>query len=142
MVTAGRAVYLLGDRRYELTRNTLVWLFPGQDHILLAESADYEMWIGVFKPSLLAQVCRTPQTALLREADPPGRFCRRLFDARCARLDALFQEVDSQEDMALFNAGLGYALLSAWQAYQEAEESAGGPDVHPAVRASGPPASG
>ncbi len=133
LVTAGRAVYLLGDRRYDLARNTLVWLFPDQDHILLEESADYEMWIGVFTPGLLARVCRTPETDILREPNPAGRFCRRLPEASCERLGALFLEVEQQTDMSVFNAGLGYALLSAWAAYQSAEELAAGPDVHPSV---------
>lgn len=134
LVTAGRAAYLLGDRRYDLTRDTLVWLFPGQDHILLEESEDYVMWIGVFKPALLARVCVTPASAALREPDPPGQWSRRLASEQSARLGALFQELsEARTDTARYNAGLGYALLSAWSAYHEAAEQAAGPDVHPAV---------
>ena len=134
LVTAGRAAYLLGDRRYDLTRDTLVWLFPGQDHILLDESADHAMWIGVFKPALLARACVTPFTAPLREADPPGHWNRRLASEQSARLQALLQELYAVGgDTARYNAGLGYALLSAWAAYHEAAEQAAGPDVHPAV---------
>ena len=134
LVTEGRAAYLLGDRRYDLTRDTLVWLFPGQDHILLDESADHAMWIGVFKPALTARVCQAPEAATLRQADPPGQFCRRLTSDVSARLQTLFGEIaDAQGDPARYNAGLGYALLSAWAAYQAADEPAAGPDVHPAV---------
>ena len=134
LVLAGRAAYLLGDRRYDLTRHTLVWLFPGQNHILLDESADYQMWIGVFTPRLLARVCTTRDTRMLCEEDPPGFFCRRLPEKHCSRLETLFAEVNEAEgEPARFNAGLGYALLSAWNAYGAAQESAAGPDVHPAV---------
>jgi len=134
LVTAGRAAYLLGDRRYDLTRGALVWLFPGQDHILLDESADYAMWIGVFKPALLARACVSPASAPLRESDPPGRWLRCVSLEASARLRALFEEVAAlREDAARHNAGLGYALLSAWAEYQKAEEAAAGPDVHPAV---------
>jgi len=134
LVTAGRAAYLLGDRRYDLTRDTLVWLFPSQDHILLDESVDHAMWIGVFKPALLARVCITPSSAVLREPDPPGQWSRRLAPEQSARLEALFQELsEARQDTARYNAGLGYALLSAWAAYHEAAEPAAGPDVHPAV---------
>ena len=134
LVTAGRATYLLGDRRYELTRHTLVWLFPGQDHILLDESADYAMWIGVFKPALLARVCVSPSAAALRLPNPPGSWIRRLAPAVSERLAALFREVhEAREDAPRCNAGLGYALLSAWDAYGAAAEYAAGPDVHPAV---------
>ena len=134
LVTSGRAAYLLGDRRYDLSRGSLVWLFPDQDHILLDESADYVMWIGVFTPALLARACVTPEAVPLCASDPPGHWCRRLSLEPSARLQALFGEIAGvQEDTARYNAGLGYALLSAWAAYQGAEEPAAGPDVHPAV---------
>jgi len=134
LVTAGRATYLLGDRRYDLARNTLVWLFPAQDHILLDESGDYAMWIGVFKPGLLERVCTTREAEILRETVPPGGFCRQVSEAWGERLCALFAEIKGTErDKAWLNAGLGYALLSAWTAYAAAEETAAGPDVHPAV---------
>ena len=134
LVTSGRAAYLLGDRRYDLSRGSLVWLFPSQDHILLDESADYAMWIGVFTPALLAHACVTPEAAPLCASDPPGQWCRRLSLDPSARLQALFGEIaEVQQDTARYNAGLGYALLSAWAAYLGAEEPAAGPDVHPAV---------
>src|SRR5207247_2295767 len=44
LVVRGSASYLLGERRYELTPGTLTWLFPGQDHVLVEESADHELW--------------------------------------------------------------------------------------------------
>ena len=52
LVTAGRAAYLTMGRRYDLTLGTAVWLFPDQDHVLLGESPDFEMWIVVWKPGL------------------------------------------------------------------------------------------
>src|SRR5580704_19475243 len=58
LVTAGTAKYLVGERRYDLARGTLIWLFPEQDHMLLDESADYTMWIVVIRPALLRRVCR------------------------------------------------------------------------------------
>lgn len=138
LVTAGRAAYLLGERRYDLTRNTLVWLFPGQDHVLLDRSKDHEMWIGLFKHDLLNRPDIGGQnnsgTAMLRESAPPGHFCRRLAEADGARLASLLREIHSvRSDTPWFNAGLGYVLLSAWGAYRAAEEPVAGPDVHPAV---------
>lgn len=38
LVVRGRASYLLGERRYDMTPGTLTWLFPGQDHVLVDES--------------------------------------------------------------------------------------------------------
>ena len=134
LVTGGRAAYLLGDRRYDLTAGTLVWLFPAQNHILLDESADHAAWIGVFKPRLVAEICTTSAEAVLKAADPFGHFTRKLRPGASERLQLLFLEVfGAQADTARYNAGLGYALLSAWSAYQSAEEPAVGPEVHPAV---------
>jgi len=148
LVLAGRATYLLGERTYDLRRHSQVWLFPGQNHLLIDQSADYAMWIVVFRPALLRRCCTAARAApLLRDA-PPGYFCRRLGDAAAARLGALCAELhaiegeqhsesrkggEGREDGARYNAGLAYALLSAWAAYLDADEGIAGSDVHPAV---------
>jgi len=43
IVVAGRASYALGDRRYELGADDLVWLFPAQEHQLIDRSEDFEL---------------------------------------------------------------------------------------------------
>ncbi|MBV9851547.1 MAG: helix-turn-helix transcriptional regulator [Armatimonadetes bacterium] len=134
LVTQGKAAYLLGDRRYDLRRNTLVWLFPAQEHVLLDQSPDHGMWIGVFTPSLLHRVCTTPETRALCEADPAGWYCKPLPEEDARQLEALLREIaEAREDTARHNAGLGYAVLSAWAAYGRAGDAPGGADVHPAV---------
>ena len=60
LVVRGTASYLLGDRRYALTPGTLTWLFPGQDHVLVDESSDHELWWAVFRPALVARLATTP----------------------------------------------------------------------------------
>ena len=132
LVVRGRASYLLGDRRYELTPRTLTWLFPGQDHVLVDESPDHELWWAVFRPEL---VSRAAATTPLVERDPAGQFSRRLDVRRAGRLDALLGELHDTgpADVALLNAGLPYLLLSAWQAFVESEDLVAGIDVHPAV---------
>jgi AraC-like DNA-binding protein len=133
LVVRGAASYLLDERRYELTPGTLTWLFPGQDHVLVDESPDHELWWAVFRPRL---VTRTSTTAApLLERDPSGHFSRRL-DARWVpRLGALLGELRDAEtvDDALLNAGLAYLLLVAWRAFIDSEEVVAGHDVHPAV---------
>ncbi len=135
LVRAGRAAYLLGERRYELRRGTLVWLFPEQEHLLLEQSPDHAMWIGVFQPALLEQVVAVPGGDTLRAANPPGVFCRRLPEGDADWLDALFGHVaaDLSTTPALGNAGLAYALRAAWDAYGRADDAPSGTDVHPAV---------
>ena len=134
LVTAGRAAYLLGERRYDLARNTLVWLFPGQDHVLLDRSSDHQMWVVLFKPDLLRRLGLDGQQAVLLESAPPGHHCRQASEADGMRLSLLLKEIDGvRGDTARFNASLGYALFSAWAAFLDADEPVVGPDIHPAV---------
>ena len=123
LVTQGTAAYLLGDRRYELRRHTLVWLFPDQEHALLDQSPDHAMWIGVFTPRLLRQVCTTLSTQTLCAADPDGWYCKAAGRGRRPAPGRAFggggwppRKVTSR----LHNAGLGFAALSAWAAYGRA----------------------
>ena len=135
LVVRGTASYLLGDRRYALTPGTLTWLFPGQDHVLVDESADHELWWAVFRPGLVARTATTPHARPLLEADPVGQFSRRLDSARVRRLGALFHEVHHAETMdeALVNAGLAYLLSLAWRAFLDSDDVVEGVDLHPAV---------
>ena len=136
LVVGGTASYLLANARYDLRCDTQIWFFPAQDHVLLNASPDFTMWIVVFRPALVERLCTGDETRILREPDPPGRFCRRLSRSRAAWLCALLTELadDYGADAARFNAGLAYALLSAWRAHLEAPDVRGR-DVHPAVEA-------
>jgi AraC-like DNA-binding protein len=135
LVVRGTASYLLGERRYELTAGTLTWLFPGQQHVLVDESADHALWWAVFRPSLVAWSATSRHARVLLEDDPVGRYSRRLDAQRLGRLSALCRDLcdDEARDDALFNAGLSYLLLAAWRAFVDSDDVVGGVDVHPAV---------
>jgi AraC-like DNA-binding protein len=135
LVVRGRASYLLGERRYELTAGTLTWLFPGQEHVLVDESTDHALWWAVFRPGLVARVATSAHARALLQSDPIGRYSRRLDPDRLERLGALFRELREAEavDDSLFNVGLSYLLLGAWQAFLDSGDIVGGVDVHPAV---------
>jgi len=137
LVMRGSSSYLLGERRYELTPGTLTWLFPGQDHVLVDESPDHELWWAVFRPGLLTRTATTPRTRPLLERDPIGRFSRRLDARTVTRLGTLLRELRDAEaaDDALLNAGLAYLLVFAWRAFLDSEDVVAGADVHPAVEA-------
>jgi AraC-like DNA-binding protein len=134
LVTRGTASYLLGERRYELTPGTLTWLLPGQDHVLVDESPDHELWWAVFRPRLVIKAATSPpaQHALLQR-DPLGQFSRRLEPRHVPRLGALLQELRDAEDDAVLNAGLAYLLILAWRAFLDSGDVVVGADVHPAV---------
>jgi AraC-like DNA-binding protein len=135
LVVRGTASYLLGDRRYALAPGTLTWLFPGQDHVLVDESYDHELWWAVFRPALVAQIATTRQTRPLLEEDPVGQFSRRLDFGLVRRLGALFHDVQDAEavDDVLVNTGLAYLLSFAWRAFLDSDDVVEGVDLHPAV---------
>jgi AraC-like DNA-binding protein len=133
LVTQGGGLYLLANRKYRIRRGDLLWLFPAQEHVLIEQTRDFEMWIGVFKPSAVRRIATDADAQVLRQADPAGEYCRRLSHGALARLDELFGEIVAAHDLpALFNAGLGYALLSAWRHFELAADVPVH-DVHPAV---------
>jgi AraC-like DNA-binding protein len=135
LVVGGSASYLLGDRRYALAPGTLTWLFPGQDHVLVDESADLELWWAVFRPALVARIATTRHARPLLEQDPVGQFSRRLDSGQVRRLGALFHELLDAEtvDDVLVNTGLAYLLSLAWRAFLDSDHVVEGVDLHPAV---------
>jgi AraC-like DNA-binding protein len=135
LVVRGTSSYLLGERRYELTPGTLTWLFPGQGHVLVDESADHELWWAVFRPRLVARTATTERERPLLEADPVGRFSRRLGPDAVGRLASVFEDVRSAEstDDVLANAGLAYLLILAWRRFLVSSDLVQGTDLHPAV---------
>jgi AraC-like DNA-binding protein len=133
LVTQGAGVYLLANRKYRIRHGDLLWLFPAQEHVLIEQTLDFEMWICVSKPGAVRRVATDPGTEVLRQKIPTGEYCRRLTQGDLTRLHSLFVEVEAARDRpGLFNTGLSYALLAAWRCF---ERSADVPvcDVHPAV---------
>lgn len=133
LVTQGRGLYLLANRKYQVRRGDLLWLFPAQEHVLIEQSPDFEMWIGVTKPKAIRRITTDPSAKVLRQSNPAGEYCRRLSLPAFARLATLVAEVSAAREQAgLFNSGLSYALLAAWECFEHAAEV---PihDVHPAV---------
>lgn len=133
LITQGSGLYLLANRKYQIRRGDLLWLFPAQEHVLIEQSPDFEMWIGVFKPKTVRQIVVDANAKVLRQANPAGEYCRRLPQDDLARLEQLFAEIVAmQNSPGLFNAGLNYSLLTAWR-YFECAADVPVRDVHPAV---------
>lgn len=133
LITQGAGLYLLANRKYQIRRGDLLWLFPAQEHVLIEQTPDFEMWIGVFKPKAVRRIAADANAKVLRQANPAGEYCRRLPQRDLARLEDLFAEIAAtRERPGHFNAGLGYALLNAWQDFEHAADVPVR-DVHPAV---------
>jgi AraC-like DNA-binding protein len=135
LVTAGRASYLFGKRRVPLPTHALLWLFPEQEHVLIDWSADFAMWVLVFRPELVARCARTGTRRILRSPDPGDVLCRQVEARQVNRLHRIFEDAAGgvSPDLDLINAALSYALVASWQAYEFSSESPLPVDVHPAV---------
>ncbi len=133
LVTQGCGLYLLANRKYQIRRGDLLWLFPAQEHVLIEQSADFEMWVGIAKPRTVRRIATDASARILRQANPNGEYCRRLSQPAFTRLESLLTEVAATcARHGLFNAGLNYALLAAWNSFEHAADVPVG-DVHPAV---------
>jgi len=133
LVTQGSGLYLLENRKYEIRRGDLLWLFPAQEHVLVEQSADFEMWIGVLKPEAVWRSATDAGAKILRQKNPEGEYCRRLPQPASIRLEKLFSDiVVTSGQPGLFNSGLAYAFLSAWRQFEQAADVPVR-DVHPAV---------
>jgi AraC-like DNA-binding protein/quercetin dioxygenase-like cupin family protein len=136
LVRRGTGSYLVSEKRHWLRPGVVIWLFPDQEHVLIESSDDLEMWIGLFRPALVARAAQAPGRAMLAERNPPGQFSRRVDPGSDSgkRLDALFAETSaSGRDAETVNAGLAFLLMRAWSTFQEEGEETFLGDVHPAV---------
>jgi AraC-like DNA-binding protein len=138
LVVRGKAKYLFRDTMLDLRSGMQIWLFPSQDHVLVERSADYQMWIAIFRPGLVRRLCNSPATRPLRRQDPGHPICRQLDEPRLRQLLPLWRTVytEALADEATFNAGLGWLLLASWAAHGAAgpQEDSASTTVHPAVQ--------
>jgi AraC-like DNA-binding protein len=133
LVVQGHVGYLVKDCRYDMSAGTLLWLFPDQEHVMVEQSPDLHMWVLHFSPAMVRRVCDASMK-VLRQRDPEGSFCVQLPEQAARQLDALYRQVNlSCDDRVRVNAGLCYALLESWAAYQQAEHRRQIRWVHPAV---------
>jgi len=134
IVMAGRASYALGDRRYELGADDLVWLFPAQEHQLIDRSEDFEMWVVVLTPEALRGAVHGNPASVLAEKSPVGRFCKSLGHTDAMALGRLCSELLSALTRPyVFNAGIRYLVLRGWERFAEASDEPTYHALHPAV---------
>jgi AraC-like DNA-binding protein len=134
LVLTGKADYLFGRRRVPLPTGAMIWLFPKQEHVLMACSHDFSMWVVVFKPDLVERRTAQGGRLLLRSRDPGDIFCRQIETRRADLLNQVYENASGGDcDPELVNAALDYALVASWDAYQFAGEPLPRTDVHPAV---------
>jgi AraC-like DNA-binding protein len=133
LVTRGTGTYLLGNRHYKIRRGDMLWLFPTQEHVLIEQTPDFEMWIAVFRRRLIKRSATDPASRPLQQRGFSGDTCRRLHHKDLSRFEELFAQLaDTASEPGLLNAGLAYALLHGWKCFENADEVPTR-SVHPAV---------
>jgi AraC-like DNA-binding protein len=133
LVTRGTGTYLLGNRHYQIRRGDLLWLFPTQEHVLIEQTPDFEMWIVVFRRRLIKRSATDPTSLPLQQRSFSGDTCRRLRHSDIARFEDLFAQLAATAtEPGLLNASLAYVLLHAWKCFDRAGEVPVR-SIHPAV---------
>jgi AraC-like DNA-binding protein/quercetin dioxygenase-like cupin family protein len=146
VVIRGNAEYVLANQRYSLAPGSIVWLFPGQEHLLSRTDPSFEMYVVVFKEELInnCQVLKEKYN-VLSEPDPAGSFCRRVSLPSLQKLERICEslwELNTKKEVAspayyyagqafgfkknaeylhtdpvLLNAGLSYLLTIGWHLF-------------------------
>lgn len=121
LVVQGQAAYLLEDRRYELEPGSLVWLLPGQPHLMLEKSEPFSYWLGVFR----REMATLPR--------PSGHLCARLPSSEARELRRLFAVVARSQGGPGHALGLRFALARSWEMFEANAEVGEAARLHPAV---------
>lgn len=127
----GGAAYLIDGARAVLQPGSLLFLHHGEDHLLIDESADFRMWLAVWRPATVAAGLPLGLDPAAAAERPATIELRRLAQSATARLARLFADVAAAEGQA---AACGQAYL-LWRCRGEFTAAA---DVtcaaaHPAV---------
>lgn len=127
----GRAAYLVDGVRTTLTSGSLLFLHPDEHHLLIEESADFRMWLAVWRPALVQTLARQGLDADAARARCPVVELRQVGPTACTRLARLFADVTAVEGPAA-ESGCAYLLWRCRAAYAEAADQACSA-AHPAV---------
>ena len=159
LVVQGTITYVINDRRFTFSPRTLLWLFPQQEHQLVARSDDARFYVVVFKPALIRKSCHAVAYEELKHKprDKDNLLSTLLepkaFDLISRIMDSLMQgamdaDVLNREagfgpasdfhfehhDPDALNAGLHYLLLLCWNFQINGSAVRNAVTLHPAVK--------
>ena len=161
LLVRGTITYVMNGRRFTFSPRTLLWLFPQQEHQLVARSDNARFYVAAFKPSLIRRSChiaayqglkRKPkdEDEILSTVLDPGAFdliCRVMeslmrgsLDSDVLNREAGFGAASSfrfeHHDPDALNAGMRYLLLLCWDYQLNGNSTRDAVALHPAVRRS------
>ena len=118
LVIKGHISYVMGGRRFAFGPQTLLWLFPSQEHQLVDRSPDAQNYVAVFKPALIARSCRGTLYAGLKGEDPPDDGIQHTILAPAA-FELIRKTMDGLMagalDSSVLNREAGFGVTSAFQ---------------------------
>jgi AraC-like DNA-binding protein len=133
LVTKGIGNYIVNNASYSLGPGTLLWLFPGQRHVLMDCSPQLEMWIAVFRPELVNRFC-TNSACVLTSINQRKVFIGIILPLEMHYINNIIIDIsESQHDKEYINSGLGYLLRRTWSAFEKSTNAIGKEYLHPAV---------
>jgi AraC-like DNA-binding protein len=134
LVLRGTGSYLLLGRRYDLSHGCMLWLFPRQEHLLIAHSSDFMMWVVAFTPELVRQQAEAMHLPQLCADDPPGYHCRILEHRSQEELHRLcIALIDEDIPVRARRSGLAWLLVQAWTIFQRSLSIEEMPHIDPII---------
>ena len=119
IVTAGHAEYIVKGRKFSLTPNTLIWLFPNQKHVLINASENFEMFIGVFKPKLLKLLVKNGADKTLISLDYKENEPKQIEDFEAKNFINVLKDITSiNSDNTFYNSYLSTICLKTWYIFK------------------------
>ncbi len=158
LIVQGTITYVVNGSRMTFSPRTLLWLFPGQEHQLVARSDNAQFYVAVFTPTLIKQACHLKKYEGLKHDPTQADILSTLlapksFDLILKIMDSLMDgaldaEVLNREagygptsdfrfahhDPDALNAGLHYLLLLCWHLQLKGQVTGGAVALHPVVR--------
>ncbi len=131
LAVSGRMRYLIDEHIVTLGPGSLLWAHSDQSHLLLSESANFDMWVLVIAQNVLRPRHLYPPRLAANLDTALG--VRILSPAAVEELAGIAATLRRSEDPDLMTAGLRWWTARAWESWCEAESMAGAA-VHPAVR--------
>jgi AraC-like DNA-binding protein len=135
LVVRGSAVVVLGERRMQLSAGGLMFVPPGIEHWTAETSKALRRYNLSVRPALVRRVLGADEARRVLAKGQSAVLVAQLSAAELESLAGLLSEVVrlSPDQVSRFNAGLGYALASAYVAWSKADHSAVPSTLHPAV---------
>ncbi len=113
LVLSGTAHYLVAGQRVDIPAGRLIWLLPGQPHILIGNSRGFRTWVLVWRQPFLAAHGWDPFLASLAESARSQVLVRRLGGSWPRALAAAFPLLGSGSPEAVEHPGVATADLRA-----------------------------